>query len=282
MAAFVPSRDTATLDLPVPRLCEGRFSSCAVITDENLWRACGVRIAFTQRAGGVSAGSFEGLNLGTHVGDDPASVRANRQALFEALGIARAACVQPRQVHGDRIVSCIDAADVSSCARQASEGADGVVVTCDDVAALLCFADCTPVILVAPGGSFAVVHAGWRGVMAHIAEQALDALCARAGVGADRVNVYIGPHIRSCHFEVSPDLARRFADEFGSGVVREGRYVDMAHALCTGLLARGAAAERIADAKACTVCDGGVRYYSYRASGGVTGRHAALAVKPSL
>ncbi|MFW8341562.1 laccase domain-containing protein, partial [Klebsiella pneumoniae] len=37
-----------------------------------------VRIAMTQRHGGVSQPPFDSLNLGLHVGDDPASVQANR------------------------------------------------------------------------------------------------------------------------------------------------------------------------------------------------------------
>lgn len=54
----------ATLDLPLPRLVEGRFSNLTAFTDEALFEACGVRIAFTERSGGVSVPPYDSLNLG--------------------------------------------------------------------------------------------------------------------------------------------------------------------------------------------------------------------------
>lgn len=281
MTASVSSHESATLDMPFPRLSEGRFSSCTIITDDALYDATGVRIAFTQRTGGASLPPYDSLNLGGHVGDDPAHVAQNRRSLLEALGAASASWIQPHQVHGDVIVTCRDARDAQACAEQASQGADGVIVACPDTAAILCFADCVPVIVAAPTGAFAVVHAGWRGVVARIAEKAVARLCEAEGVEPARLNVYIGPHIRSCHFEVGEEVARVFADEFGEEVVMPGPFVDMAEALRIGLEACGVRAERIVDARACTMCDAGQRYYSYRASGGRCGRHAAAAVRVS-
>ena len=82
--------------------------------------------------------------------------------------------IQPNQVHGDRVVGVRAQARCRTCSARAREGADGVVVRASDVAAILCFADCVPIIAVSPAGSFAVVHAGWRGVVAHIAEKAVE------------------------------------------------------------------------------------------------------------
>lgn len=281
MTTNVSSHESATLDMPFPRLSEGRFSSCTLITDDALYAATGVRIGFTQRTGGTSLAPYDSLNLGGHVGDDPAHVKQNRATLLAALGAADAACIQPHQVHGDVIVTCRDVCDAKGCADRAAQGADAVVVACPDTAALLCFADCVPVIVVAPTGAFAVVHAGWRGVAARIAEKAVARLCEEEGVAPSQLNVYIGPHIRSCHFEVGTEVAQVFSDEFGDEVVLPGPFVDMAKALRTGLQACGVDGGRIVDAQVCTVCDAGRRYYSYRASKGCCGRHAAVAVRVS-
>ena len=55
-----------------------------------------LRAGFTARAGGVSTGSYAGLNLGFHVGDDPGAVAENRRLLeLEAPGLA-----WMDQVHG--------------------------------------------------------------------------------------------------------------------------------------------------------------------------------------
>lgn len=78
------------LRLPLPRLTENSFSAgdsmLRVLTDDALFAACGTRIAFTTRAGGVSEGPYAGLNLSYAVGDARAAVDENRRVLCEALG----------------------------------------------------------------------------------------------------------------------------------------------------------------------------------------------------
>ena len=49
-------------------------------------RTGAVACAFTERTGGVSAPPYASLNLGSHVGDDPAAVRENRRRVLAALG----------------------------------------------------------------------------------------------------------------------------------------------------------------------------------------------------
>ncbi len=44
-----------------------------------------VRAAFSTRRGGLSQGVHASLNLGSHVGDDPGAVAANRRLLVEAM-----------------------------------------------------------------------------------------------------------------------------------------------------------------------------------------------------
>ena len=153
-----------TLSLPLPVLTKGRFASLDAYTDESLFEACGVRIAFTTRQGGVSAGPYASLNLGSHVDDDLSLVEKNRKIVLSSLSCGDAPLIVPKQVHGDRVLSVSDAKDVRAVADDAAQGADGIVVGASRVAALLCFADCVPVIIVSPTGRFAVVHAGWRGV----------------------------------------------------------------------------------------------------------------------
>ena len=271
--------DLATLELPAPRLAEGRSVSIGMYTDEALFQATGVRIAFFERLGGVSTGAYESLNAATHVNDDLNPVLENRRRALRAagfdLGLDR--LIVPNQVHGTNLVVCDDAARVPECRDLAAQGADGLVVTCDDVAAMLCFADCVPVILVAPTGDFAVVHAGWRGVVARISEKAAAKLSNAAGVAPSQLNVYIGPHIRACCFEVGEEVAARFESEFGAACLTDERHVDMARALTDGLVAAGIDAQRVCDLGVCTVDDD--RFFSYRRSGGVCGRHGAFAVR---
>ena len=71
-----------TLVLPDPELTKGRFASISAYSDEALYVATGVRIAFTTREGGVSEGPYASLNLGSHVQDDLDKVLQNRALLF--------------------------------------------------------------------------------------------------------------------------------------------------------------------------------------------------------
>ncbi len=269
----------ATPDLPLPRLVEGRFSNLAAFTDESLYEACGVRIAFTQRTGGSSAAPYDSLNLGSHVGDDALAVAENRHLLCETFGAPSTQIIVPNQVHATDVTVCESVADVSEARKFAAEGSDAVVVGCENVAALLCFADCMPVIIVAPSGAFAVAHCGWRGMVYGAWSTALSTLCEVTGESASRFNVYVGPYIHACHFEVGAEVSKQFIDSFGEGCLVDERHVDMGIALRSGLESMGVAFERIADVNVCTVCDAGERFYSYRASGGTCGRHGAFAVK---
>lgn len=130
-----------------------------------------VRFAFTERAGGVSEDAYSSLNLGSHVGDDPFAVQENRRRALEAMGAAECKhnLLIPNQVHGDHIVAVVSngADDLEDVREQIAEGCDAIVCTARNVPVLLCFADCVPVVLVAPGG-FAVVHSGWKGTIARI------------------------------------------------------------------------------------------------------------------
>ncbi len=59
-------------------------------------------MAVTTRHGGVSAAPYDTLNLGLHVGDDPAQVVANRARAAAAFGATLEDLVFARQVHGAR------------------------------------------------------------------------------------------------------------------------------------------------------------------------------------
>lgn len=276
--------------LPAPHLdarpCGARRIS--MLTDDALFEATGIRIAFTGRAGGVSEGAFSSLNLGAHVQDNLESVMQNRALVMEALDAPGVPAIVPNQVHGTEIVAvnAADAASVVAAQQRAQAGADALVVTTQNVAAMLCFADCTPVIIASPSGRFTVAHAGWRGVVGNIAPLSVQRLAAADGAQnamqvqalAATYNVYIGPHIHADHFEVGEEVVEQFRTQFGESCIADARHVSMLEALSVSLERIGVNRARICDAGICTQCEP-KRYYSYRASGGTCGRHGAIAFR---
>lgn len=270
-----------TLRLPLPRLAESSFYgdgfTLPVLTDEALFETCGTRIAFTSRAGGVSEAPYASLNLSYAVDDSAEAVDANRARLCEALGTHNCSSrlVSPLQVHGNEV---IEIRHVAESQERAAQGADGIVCTQQGVPVLLCFADCVPVILVAPDGSFSVVHSGWRGSIASIAGIGLRALQKATCCSISEVNCYIGPHIGSCCYKVADELVRQFVAELGESCDAGDGHLDLDAAVTASLLRAGAVPERIAHANLCTACHHD-EYYSYRADAGVTGRHGAFAIR---
>ncbi|GAO04262.1 peptidoglycan editing factor PgeF [Anaeromyxobacter sp. PSR-1] len=227
---------------------------------------------FTTRAGGASPPPWDALNLGGAVGDDPARVAENWRRLEAATGLGFA---RVRQVHGARAVR-LDA----PCAP--AEEADAVVSLRAGVAACVSVADCVPVLLADPdGGAVAAVHAGWRGTLAGAAGEGVRALCREAGARPERLLAAIGPSIGPCCYEVSPELAARFAAALGPGVVRDGPapHLDLWEANRAVLLEAGVRPERVDRLDRCTACEP-ARFFSHRRDAGRTGRQIAFIAPP--
>jgi copper oxidase (laccase) domain-containing protein len=110
-----------------------------------------------------------------------------------------------------------------------------------------------------------------------VCEHALKVLCEVCGCGAEDVLAYVGPHIGAADFEVSAELAHRFARSFGAEVTPDVRHVDLGRSIEVTLAECGVDASRIAGVSE-SVFSCPERFFSYRASGGVCGRHGALAI----
>jgi len=223
---------------------------------------------FTTRAGGVSADPWATLDLGDQVGDDPAAVAENWRRLEAATGLGFA---RVRQVHGARVVTAERA-----CAP--CQEADAVVSTRAGVAACVAVADCVPVLLATPdGAAVAAIHAGWRGTLAQVARAGAEALAAASGGRLAGLRAVIGPSIGPCCYQVSGELAERFAAAFGGGVVRPGPagpLLDLWQANALGL--RAAGLEAVEVLRRCTACEPAT-FFSHRRDAGRTGRLVGFA-----
>jgi hypothetical protein len=185
--------------------------------------AAGVDAVVTTRAGGVSGGPYATLNLGLHVGDDPAAVLENRGRAAAAVGAGGGGpatlgdVVFAEQVHG-RSTAVVTAADRGRGTRSTADAVAGtdVLVTRAPGVVLACLvADCVPIVLVDPeAGVLATVHAGWRGTVARAADAALGAM---AGLGArvGRVVAGIGPAIDPARYRVGDEVAEAVRGAFG-------------------------------------------------------------------
>ncbi len=82
------------------------------------------------------------------------------------------------------------------------------------VALVILVADCAPLVLVDPlARVLAVVHAGWRGTTARVAEAALETM-TRLGAAPHRVVAGIGPAIGPDRYQVGPEVAEAVTTAF--------------------------------------------------------------------
>lgn len=158
-----------------------------------------IKAGVTTRHGGRSAPPFNALNLATHVGDDPDTVRWNRKYVTHLLKLSSEP-VWLNQVHGNRII-CAEKMD--------SNTADGIYTDTVGLVCTVMTADCVPVLLCNQAGTrVAAVHIGWKGFCSNIIRNAIKLY----NDDLSDLSVWIGPHISKDHYEVGDDVWKSCLD----------------------------------------------------------------------
>ncbi|WP_457253018.1 peptidoglycan editing factor PgeF [Pedococcus sp. P5_B7] len=224
--------------------------------------------AFTDREGGRSAGDFDSLNLGGHVGDDAAAVEANRAAVATATGVRRDHLLFMHQCHGADVVVADGPWDAGG-----PPPADGVVTATAGLALAVLVADCTPVLLAdVDAGVVGAVHAGRPGMTAGIVDVAVERM---RGLGARALSAVVGPSICARCYEVPEELraaATAVAPEASARSWSGTPAIDVAAGVVAQLVANNVAVQWV---PGCARED--QRLFSYRREGR-TGRYAGVVV----
>jgi polyphenol oxidase len=220
-----------------------------------------------------SEGPFARMNLAAHVGDALQAVTANRQALEAATGVEHIQWLN--QVHGAR---CIEASRQTSAMLP---DADAAWTCTRGLALAVLTADCVPVVLTDRSGSLiAVAHAGWRGLVAGVLANLLQALPE----DPSRLVAWLGPAIGPGAYEVGEEVVDAIAAlPDGARLTRNcavaaaaGKHRVDLFELSEQLL-HLAGVPLVLSERFCTWSDD--RFYSYRRDG-TTGRMATLAWIP--
>ena len=226
------------------------------------WEVNGYEVAFTTRVGGVSEGPYASLNLGRKSGDEVERVDENRRIVCEAIGADLEKLALNYQVHSARVLQAAPALR--------GEHADGLWTDEPRLPILAMSADCLPVVLArtrTTRPAVAVLHVGWKGLLAGIVASGVEAL------GDGNLAAAIGPGIGPCCYEVGEDVAAPFRERFGDDVVRESR-LDLWTSAERALHAAGV--ERVERFDRCTACEPET-FFSHRRDAGRTGRQGVIA-----
>lgn len=166
-----------------------------------LWDRPGYVVGFTTRAGGVSEGVYESLNLTVGTGDDPERVERNRAIACESLGLDVRRLSFNRQVHSPTVHH----------ARPGKRGEPGDGLWTDEpgVPMLAMSADCLPIAIARTDArrALAVLHAGWRGLAEGVVEAGVRAL------GGGPTAAIVGPAIGPCCYEVGEEVSSLFDED---------------------------------------------------------------------
>jgi polyphenol oxidase len=263
------------------RLAFDRTGSLTVMVSPRLPE--NFRHGFTTKLGGVSPAPFDGLNLGDKWGDTQENVEENRRRLRQVAGTDTVLAVS--QVHGTRVLHVSAGADAQQVRAQEADG-----LCSDEPGVGLCVhvADCVPILMADPAtGACAALHAGWRGTVAGMGPAGVAAMAANFGSQARDLRVALGPCIGSCCFEVGPEVVDQVEATWpgarAAGIVLQfgdhRPHVDLRLLLQLQLVHAGVLFDNIDTTRACTFCDPGKRFYSYRRAGRSTGQMVGFIVR---
>ncbi len=221
--------------------------------------------------GGVSEMPEAALNLAGFNEDAAENILENRRRFLKLFdgNWNLAGCWQ---MHGTdvRVVNDLSEAKPAEDGRGDTIYCDAVVSNARQVLAGIKMADCVPILIGDPQtGSFAAVHAGWRGTYAGVVLYAVERLTKEYHAQPESLRVAIGPAAAACCYEVGSEVIEGFKERFTRAdelfaPTREGHaLIDLLKANQRQLTDAGVDEDRIHTAPLCTMCRTDL-FFSYR------------------
>jgi polyphenol oxidase len=185
---------------------------------------------------------------------------ANRTKFFKDLGTDLGNVVSADLAHGNNIavVAKTDGGGLIPNTDALATNEPGMFLT-------VTVADCVPVYFYDPKHRVVgLAHAGWRGVVKNIAAAVIIKMKENYGSEPSDIRVFVGPHIRSHHFEVKEEVAKEFSSYPERIIKPEGKIlIDLAGIIYDQLVSFGIGKNNIEINQDCTYCED-EKYFSFR------------------
>ena len=200
--------------------------------------------------------------------------RKNLQILADYLNITVNDFITPVQTHSANIQTAQKG--------HKYENTDALVIKDNDIAIVLNFADCTPVILYDELNNVgAISHAGWRGTAASIVPKTIEFMHKEFGTKPQNITAIIGPAISLNNYQVDEEvfkqvtatLSKEYSDYYLYNAVIHKYNIDLKTVNYHQLKELGV--KRIDKCEYCTYDSVDV-FFSYRRENGITARHSAI------
>lgn len=169
--------------------------------------------------------------------------------------------------------------NVKKVSKEGSFGnVDGLFAYNSSIICSIKVADCMPVFFIHKTKLFyGIVHVGWRGLVGGILKNSII-LMKLNKINLEDIQVFVGPSIHKCCFEVGQDIVGLFNKNFIKNR-KDGKYsVDLHGSLKFVLESYGMNSNQIDISSECTFCNVN-KYFSYRRDGRKTGRMYGLVGK---
>lgn len=240
-----------------------------------------LRVAVPRRGGGGALRGFDprasrplgGDTSFTTGRDDPAAVVANRVALLATIGATPNTTAMSGLVHGTAVTVVTEAEMGRGVTDPATtiRDSDGLVTDVPRLTLGMCFADCTPLLVVDPvRRAIGLAHAGWRGTLAGMPGALVRAMTGAYGSDPADLIAAIGPAIGPEVYEVGAEVAEPFAAAFPTVTAtrpipeRPGKsHLDLWTANAAQFEQAGVRTTNIEVSRICTLTHGD-RFFSHR------------------
>ncbi len=248
-----------------------------------------VRHGFSTRMGGVSEGHLGTMNLSFTRGDKEENVWENFRRMARAVGFSVDSLVLSDQTHTTnvRLVTEKDRGKGFDRPKDYTD-VDGLITDVPGLTLATFYADCVPLFFVdLVHRAIGLSHSGWKGTVQRIGKVTLQRMREAFGTDPKEVQAAIGPSICQDCYEVSADVAERFAEEFHGHADKRllyrkenGKYqLNLWRANELVLLEAGILSDHLSLPNICTCCNP-EKLFSHRASHGMRGNLGAfLALK---
>ena len=173
----------------------------------------------------------------------------------------------PNQTHSINVVNTSIGGEIFNT--------DGVFSSNHMIVCSIKVADCLPIFFAHKTELFfGVVHAGWRGLVNGIISESIK-LIKNEKIALENLDVFIGPSIQACCFEIGNDIIDSFDIKFIKQNIGSKYFVNLQGIAKKKLEHEGILKKHIKVSEDCTCCQF-ERYFSFRREGDKSGRMFGL------
>jgi YfiH family protein len=176
----------------------------------------------------------------------------------------------------EKVKGIFDLEDVGYCIQTHSDivwnydgkvkQGDSIITDAKNIGLGVFTADCVPVIIYDEINKvIAAVHSGWKGTYEEITYKTVKRMESDYGSKAEELQIFIGPHIRECCYEVGSELAQKFKEKgYNYEIINEDTKLNLENCIKSQCIKAGVSLNKVNSINCCTKCNDKYKFFSYR------------------